>query len=277
MENHRRLKRLLKLLNEHKTVTTLQLAEWLCISKPTVRRELARLNELGLLARTRGGACLLDERMARSGLRVPKAIDPSADPRKRAIARYAASLCVTGDSIIVNGGTTTGMMAEFLSDLSLRVLTNSFSMAGRLLATGDHDVHLQGGTVYRAADVVLSPFENDVTQHFHATKMFMSAHGLSLMGLMEIDPLLVQAESNLLRQAEQLIVLADSSKFSRRAGMVLCGLQRISCLITDTDAPRELMRTLERAGIKVVMVPPDEDFVGLGDLTSASPAQFANH
>ena len=66
--------------------------------------------------------------------------------------------------------------------------------------------------------------------------MFMSVYGLSLLGLMEADPLLIQAEKRLIGQAEELIVLADSSKFAKKAGLILCGLDRVSTVITDTDA-----------------------------------------
>jgi DeoR family ulaG and ulaABCDEF operon transcriptional repressor len=81
--------------------------------------------------------------------------------------------------------------------------------------------------------------------------MFMSVYGLSLLGLMEADPLLIQAEKRLISQAEELIVLADSSKFAKKAGLILCGLNRVSTVITDTGAFRQggaAARTIRREG-----------------------------
>ena len=178
---------------------------------------------------------------------------------KRAIARRAASLCAPGDTVIINGGTTTFLMAEYLPPRGLRVLTNSFLLAERLLSGSEHEVILPGGSVYREQNVIVSPFENDVAQHHYASTMFMSAHGLSALGLMESDPLLVQAERRLIQQAEKLVVLADHTKFERRSGLVLCGLDRVSCLITDSGAPDAVVQWLEQQGLQVVVVEPDSE------------------
>src|SRR6185437_1780520 len=114
------------------------------------------------------------------------------------------------------------------------------------------EIIVPGGKVYREQNVILSPFDNDITQHHYASKMFMSVHGLSLLGLMEADPLLIQAEKRLISQAEELIVLADSSKFSKKAGLILCGLDRVSQVITDTGVYDGVVQTLEHYGVKVV-------------------------
>jgi DeoR family ulaG and ulaABCDEF operon transcriptional repressor len=167
-------------------------------------------------------------------------------------------MCTDGETIIINGGTTTFMMAEFLADKHLKILTNSFLMAERLLVSSENEIIVPGGKVYREQNVILSPFDNDITQHHYAGKMFMSVYGLSLLGLMEADPLLIQAEKRLISQAEELIVLADSSKFARKAGLILCGLDRVSTVITDTGASDKAVQTLEQYGVKVVTVEPDE-------------------
>jgi DeoR family ulaG and ulaABCDEF operon transcriptional repressor len=87
--------------------------------------------------------------------------------------------------------------------------------------------------------------------------MFMSVYGLSLLGLMEADPLLIQAEQRLISQAEELIVLADSSKFAKKAGLILCGLNRVSTVITDTYASDYAVQLLEQSGVNVVTVAPE--------------------
>ena len=76
---------------------------------------------------------------------------------------------------------------------------------------------LAGGTFYRDKNIIISPYENDVSSNFYAHKMFMGAQGLGPMGLMEKDPLIIQAEMQLMKQADELIVLADSSKFDQKS------------------------------------------------------------
>jgi len=258
MINTRRHKRLLKLLDEHGQASTDELAAWLPASPATVRRDLAWLAARQQIERVRGGARPLPA--AGGGHLRSQAFQANLGlhaAQKRAIAQHAASLCSGGETLIINGGSTTFMMAEPLAALPrLRILTNSFLMAERLLSSTQHEVILPGGSVYREQNVILSPFENDISQHHYAATMFMGVHGLSALGLMESDPLLVQAERRLIGQAERLVVLMDSSKFQRRSGLLLCGLDRVHCLVTDTAAPDAQVQWLERAGVQVVTVAP---------------------
>ncbi|SDF65057.1 MULTISPECIES: DeoR/GlpR family DNA-binding transcription regulator [unclassified Duganella] len=259
MIKHKRRKRLLKLLAEHQSVTVPQLVTWLSSSPATVRRDIGWLAERNLLTRTRGGAANLQQKvrgLAHASETFQNNMQCHAE-RKRGIARHAASLCSDGETIIINGGTTTFMMAEFLVDHQLKILTNSFLMAERLLTTSANEIIVPGGKVYREQNVILSPFDNDITQHHYAAKIFMGVYGVSLLGLLEADPLLIQAEQRLINQAEQLIVLADSSKFSSKAGLILCGLQRVSIVITDTCASDAAVQQLEQNGVRVVTVEPE--------------------
>jgi len=112
---------------------------------------------------------------------------------------------------------------------------------------------LSGGTVYREQNIVLSPFDNDVTRNFYARRMFMGAMGIGPLGLMEGDPLLIQAEQKLIGQADELVVLVDSSKFTKRSSLVLCPLTRIDTLITDEGICDKDAAMLEAAGVALVV------------------------
>ncbi|MFH7044978.1 DeoR/GlpR family DNA-binding transcription regulator [Paucibacter sp. JuS9] len=279
MINHKRHKRLLKLLNEHQHASVQELTEWLSASAATVRRDIGWLAAKNQLTRTRGGAAKLQQKKRQFTLS-SETFQNNIQNRaaeKRAIARHASSMCNDGETIIINGGTTTYMMVEFLVEKQLKILTNSFLMAERLLVSSDNEIILPGGKVYREQNVILSPFDNDITQHHYAAKMFMGVYGLSLLGLMEADPLLIQAEKRLISQTDELIVLVDSSKFARRAGLILCGLNRVSCVITDTGASDGAVQALEHEGVKVVTVAPEplEQDGGSADFESSSEFPLA--
>ena len=267
MINHKRRKGLLKLLAENSAASVEQLVGWLNASPATVRRDIAWLAERNLLTRTRGGAQCLPQKKERtfalSGETFQNNIERQA-AQKRAIARHACAMCQDGETIIINGGTTTYRMVEFLADKRLKILTNSFLMAERLLMSSENEIILPGGKVYREQNVILSPFDNDITQYHYAAKMFMGVYGLSMLGLMEADPLLIQAEKRLISQAEQLLVLADSTKFARKAGLILCGLNRVSCVITDTGASDAAVQMLEQAGVRVITVAPEAESPAIG-------------
>jgi DeoR family transcriptional regulator, ulaG and ulaABCDEF operon transcriptional repressor len=240
---------------EGKPVVTVQeLVNLTDASEATIRRDIAALHLQKRLRRVRGGA---------EGITPPQFVGLAGRPfrvnetihtaQKRAIAREAAKLCRDGESIIINGGTTTWQMVNFLTHHRMQVFTNSFPIAEQLLHHSKNSVMVSGGMIYREQNIILSPFDNDVTRNFYAQKMFMGAQGIGPLGLMEGDPLLIQAEQKLINQADELIVLVDSSKFRQRSSLILCGLDRISTIITDDGVTESEQRMLENAGVKLIV------------------------
>jgi DeoR family ulaG and ulaABCDEF operon transcriptional repressor len=140
-----------------------------------------------------------------------------------------------------------------LAGRRLQILTNSFPIAEHLLKLSKNTILLPGGTIYREQNIVLSPFDNDVTRNFYARRMFMGAQGLGTLGLMEADPLLIQAEQKLIHQADELVVLIDASKFERRSSLILCGLERIATVITDERVDDRAASMLEKAGVRLIV------------------------
>ena len=144
-------------------------------------------------------------------------------------------------------------MVHLLSNLRMQIFTNSFSIAEHLLHHSKNQLTLPGGTLYREQNIILSPFENDVAVNFCAMRMFMGAHSLGRLGLMESDPMLIQSEQRLINQADELIVLADASKFRRRSSLLICALKRIDVLITDERIGKASISMLEDAGIRIII------------------------
>jgi len=257
--NHSRRKNLLMLLTERQSVSVADLEKALHASPATIRRDINELAASNLLKKVHGGAQMLqpDKPSALVGLTFQQNMALHAG-RKRAIARRAVQMCHDGETIIVNGGTTTFMMAEYLTESRLCVLTNSFLMAQALLTTSQNDILVPGGKIYRDQNVIVSPFENDVIQNHYASRMFMGAVAISRLGLLESDPLLLRAEVKLIKQAEHLVVLVDSSKFvSRRAGLIVCPLSRVHTLITDNGVSAETLDMLRAQHIEVIVVEPE--------------------
>jgi DeoR family ulaG and ulaABCDEF operon transcriptional repressor len=173
--------------------------------------------------------------------------------QKRAIARAAAEMCRDGEPIIINGGTTTYQMVHHLTARRMSVFTNSFAIAEFLIHNSRNSVVIPGGTIYREQNVILSPFGGVVASHFYAKRMFIGCQGISVQGLMEADPMVVQSELALIGQADELVLLADSSKFSGRSSLILCGLDRISAVITDSGIRDEDRQMLETAGVRLIV------------------------
>lgn len=251
-ERHRLI---LKLVAERSVVSVTEFVDMLDASEATIRRDIVALADRGELKRVRGGAEALRPRHKAHLVGVPFNVNMEvAVPEKRAIARAAAALVEPGDSIIINGGTTTWRLVEFLRDLDLDILTNSFPIAADLLATARSRITLPGGTIYPEQNIILSPYEEaDAVAHFSGRIMFTGAYGIGRAGLLETDPLIVQSECRLLRRAERLVVMADASKLRRHSSMVVAPLDRVNVLVTDDAATEADLAPLRDAGVEVVV------------------------
>jgi DeoR family ulaG and ulaABCDEF operon transcriptional repressor len=236
------------------------LVEMTGASEATIRRDIAALHVRGELRRVRGGAEAVNPPEQSALLGRPFSVNETRNlAAKRAIARVAAEMCADGEQIIINGGTTTYQMVPHLASRRLSVFTNSFPIAEYLLHNSRNNVVIPGGTVYREQNVILSPFGGVVASHFYARKMFMGCQGIGAHGLMEADPLIVQSELSLIGQADELIVLADSTKFRARTSMILCALDTASTVITDPGVREEDRAMLEAAGVKLIVADAKAD------------------
>ena len=168
----------------------------------------------------------------------------------------AVDLCEEGDSIIINGGTTTFQMVHFMSARRLQVMTNSFAIAEHLVKHSKCTVSVPGGAIYRDQSLILSPFDNDAIRNFYARRIFIGAQGINALGVMESDALVIQSEQKLVRQAEELIVMVDSSKFAKRSSLILCALDKVSTIITDDGISDEAAAMVTDAGVKLITVKP---------------------
>jgi len=135
----------------------------------------------------------------------------------------------------------------------MQVMTNSFAIAEHLVKHSKNTVTVPGGVIYREQSLILSPFDNDAIRNFYARRFFIGAQGVGPLGIMEADAQIIQSEQKLMHQADELIVMVDSSKFHRRSSLILCGLDRVTTVITDEGVSDEAVRMIEDAGVKLVV------------------------
>ena len=252
-----------ELLNQRGFLSIAELMAATGASAASARRDAGRLAEAGLAERVHGGLQIIQGAFAPAqapSARDSRSFDTSLAinlSAKRAIAKRAVSLCEEGDVIIINGGTTTYQMCEYLRRTRLKILTNSYALAYFLIHETENRVALPGGEVYRDQKLIVAPFDDDAIQHYSARWMFMSAISIGAHGIIEGDPLIARAEAKLLKRADRLVVLADSSKFQVKGSLVVCPLSRVQTLITDGGAPEVGLQMLRDAGVETVVVEPE--------------------
>lgn len=256
MTEKERLDTIVSLLEEKQFISVKDLTEHLEVSPATIRRDIAKLHNLGRVRKVFGGiAPSAEPTSQRLAARPFSANRVLHIERKAAIAVEAEKLCKDGDKIIVNGGSTCFEFAKRLGYRNLSIFTNSMPLASALYENGVCNLVISGGAVHREPGIVFSP--NSSEYEYYASKFFLGTQGISPLGLYESHPLLVRTIQALQELADEVVVLADSSKFSIQARHIAMPLARVSTLITDDGITEADHRMLEDAGISVIIANVD--------------------
>ena len=170
---------------------------------------------------------------------------------KRAIAREAETLVRDGDALIIHGGSTCYLFATRLARRNVKIFTNSMPLAARLWDGVCH-LTLAGGELYREPGILYS--EKIGEPDFYASKLFLGAQGIGpngIDGIASADR--ARDRVKLLARADEVVLLADSRKFSIRARHEAVPLSRIGTLITDDGLSDEHAKMLDDAGVRTII------------------------
>jgi len=231
------------------------LAAELKVSPSTIRRDLEMLEQAGLVQRTHGGVIWVGDKDKPPGTR-PYAFDQRMGYQidaKRKIAKLAATLVQAGETVLVDGGTTTYYLAEELTDRPMQLVTNSLPISNLFINNDKVELILTGGLMYPRYGVLLGPMAEGSLSTIHTKTLFMSVAGIHEGRLYNQNMLLVQAERKMMQQAQQTVLLVDSTKFGQQALNELCGLEEIDILVTDSDISQADRKKVESSGCKLIV------------------------
>ena len=244
-----RRQHVLDLITRQGFATLSDMARSLSVSESTLRRDLVFWQARGQLKKIHGGAMFtgdaplppLEERSSRQ-------ID-----EKRAIALAVVERIRDGDTVLIDGGTTTIEVARLLVGRPLQVVTNSLPIAQLVSGSQQTDLVMLGGYVYPKTGVALGPMLIRQLEDVHVQQMVLSVSGITAKGLFNSNMLLVEAERRMMRCADEVIVVADHTKFGRLALAHLCELGAIDTLVTDSAATAEHRQLVDDAGVRVIV------------------------
>ena len=183
MLDRERRETILRLVKQNTFISVHDIETLTGVSEATVRRDLAKLEESGLVSRVRGGAEATENLKAQAEIshELPFAYRQGImHEKKRLIAKQAASMCADGETVFIDGGSTTYQMVEFLSSLRCKIITNSFAIAEYLVKNSDNSIYLPGGIVNPESQLILDPFDADMYSNFNACKTSVSYTHLTL-------------------------------------------------------------------------------------------------
>jgi DeoR family transcriptional regulator, fructose operon transcriptional repressor len=255
-----RRQKILDLVSERGYISLAELAKALDASESTLRRDLDYWGQQGLLRRTHGGAILREDSQALPALEERSSRELE---EKRAIAKVAAARVRDGDAVLLDGGTTTLEVARLLVGRPLQVVTNSLPIANLFASSRETDLVILGGYVYPRTGVALGPLTVRMMEDLHVQQTIMSTGGITARGLFNSNMLLVETERQMMRCAEEVVVVADYTKIGKQALAFLCELAAVDTLVVDGKATAEQRQLVEAAGVRLLVAGengPSEEF-----------------
>lgn len=240
---------ILQLIEKQGFVTLHELVDRLRASESTVRRDLEYLDAIGQVRRTRGGAAYVGEHLTPFEERGVTAL-----PQKQRLGRAVADEIESGETILLDGGTTTLEVARCLAGKTLQVVTNSLPIANLLVNQPNIELILVGGYLYPRTGVALGSLAAAALSQLHVQRVIMSAGGVTEKGLFNSNTLLVDCERQMLNAAEDVWVVADSSKFGRSALAHLCPLSAVKRLFVDAELGERWRDVVRGAGVELSLV-----------------------
>ena len=157
------------------------------------------------------------------------------------------------------GGSTTYELARLLVGRPLQVVTNSLPVASLFTSSDTADLVIVGGYVHTRTGVSLGPYANQMLADLTARRAVLSVAGVNDRGYYNSNMLLVETERVMMQAADEVIVVADSTKFGRTSLALMCQLDEIDVLVVDNQITDEWRKKIVDAGVRMVIAGENEN------------------
>jgi DeoR family fructose operon transcriptional repressor len=236
-------------LLERKEVSVAELSEKLEVTGKTIREDLAKLEEKGLLIRVHGGAMLAQSDQL--GILRSNASDATYQAEKAEIAERVQRLIAPDDIVALDGGSTTLEIARRLDNRPLTVITNDLYIINELTRKDQIRLVVPGG--YRIRNMLTGPEAAAYVRTLNIHKAFLSATGIHLQdGLSIYTGEFIEFKQALLRASREAYAVADHRKFGRTALRTFASLSELKAIVTDSGLPAETAELYRAAGVTVI-------------------------
>jgi DeoR/GlpR family transcriptional regulator of sugar metabolism len=239
----------LQLIEERVSMSVQELSKHFDVSPMTIRRDLALLDEKGLVVRIHGGATAPETPVAsreevRGALHVVQ---------KAAIGAAAANLVEDGQTLFIDAGTTTIELARRLCERRrLTVVTNSVRILAALADSPGINLIGLGGSIYGGAWSFVGPLAEAALRRFNGDIAFMGITSVSLEhGLTEVNFFEATIKSTMIQRARRVVLLADHSKFEKVSPVSVVSIKDLDMLITDEGLSPQLIAAYRGAGVNL--------------------------
>ena len=235
---------IMEILKENNSMSVVRLSKQLYTSEATIRRDLTKLENEGLVKRTYGGVVLIE------GLKteIPLSMrEREQQESKNLIGKVAASLVRDGSIIILDSSSTTSNMVRHLAGKNnLSILTNGAKTAV-MLGEGCHaNIYCTGGKLRRNSLSFIGEEARAFIARYHVDTMFFSCRGLVFEdGLFDSSTEEAELRRAMIKSAKKRVLLCDSTKIGKHSFQRICNIQEINTIITNAQINTETIQALQ--------------------------------
>lgn len=249
-----RQRKIIELLERQGSVKVDSLANYLGVSKVTVRKHLDLLSKQIPITRVRGGAISSTRGTSYEPIYDEKSTQ-NLEIKKR-IGSFAASLVQSGETLMLDSGSTTWHVAfSLLGRSGLTVVTSDIKIALLLADSSKIEVYLAGGKVRPHLFSIIGRSAEEFIKGFNVDKLFLGADAIDIeRGITNANAEEAYLKQEMIRSANEVIVVTDSSKFNKVSLAHVCDFSQINHVITDKNIPKEYKGILNEKNIKLSLV-----------------------
>ncbi len=260
MNENERLNQIMNILYQEESITAEKLEKLFKVSPVTIRRDLQKLYEKGLIVRFRGGAMLATSSFGHEPALFER--EPENLQKKHQIGKAAAKLVNDGEVIALDVGSTTMELAKALRNRSnITVFTASLPIASIFLNT-NVKVFLVGGMLQHKENCIGGPIARNVIRQYHFDKFFLGAAGISeSSGITDFGMDEVETKKAYIERSKEVIALADSSKFGKVSFITICKFSDVKHIVTDGEIDPQIQYSLKKRGVDIVVADNNEDLI----------------
>ncbi|MNJ50216.1 Glucitol operon repressor [compost metagenome] len=249
-----RYEKIVQMINDKGSMRVSELSELCRVTEETIRRDLDRLEQAGRLRRSHGGAVSVKPKGDAPEIPYAEREVTHAEQKMR-IADEAVRRIQPKERILLDASTTAWYMASKLPDIPLTVLTNSIRVATELSTKEKIEVISTGGLLANRSLSYVGPLAERSLESYFVDKMFLSCKGVHLdRGVSESNELQARVKQKMVAIADQVILLADASKFGQQGFTHVMNLEQVSAIITDEGITKETLTALAEKSISVTVV-----------------------
>jgi DeoR/GlpR family transcriptional regulator of sugar metabolism len=225
-----------------------ELKEMFDVAEMTLRRDMEKLEQLGLLRRTFGGAILIGTDIA-----LKDRTDVLLEEKMR-IGRKAAQLVQPGDSVFIDGGSTTLQVAKYLPPkMNVTVVTNALNVASELLAKQIATIVIGGIALERTATLV-GPIAAAALSKMAFHRVFLGTTGITTVhGFSNSNMYEAEIKQIAMAQSAEVNVVTDRTKFGKQDLFSFAALDKADRIITDSEPAGELLEAFASASVEIVV------------------------